>query len=341
MPMATLIFHSRLALSLLVLVAVVLLFLPKLLFCICHRHLVLLTPTHISSSSPPSSSPPSYPLHPHPTLTLTPSTPLDPPPPPRHRGTPTRLLIVLGSGGHTAEMLSLLQDLDPSSYTHRSYVVSSGDDFSAAKAIAFEARLAAKCTTATADADVQTTDGMRRTRYGSYDIAFVPRARRIHQPLRTTPADALRCLWACFGVLQRPALPPSPSPSRASRPSPARAYPPRSEPPPPSAAPPLTYPHLILTNGPATATVLVLAALLLRLCPSFLLPFFGLPCTAGTMRCIYVESWARVRRLSLSGRLLVAGGMCDRVLVQWEGLAREGWRGRGWGRREFRGTLVR
>ncbi|MCJ1434919.1 UDP-N-acetylglucosamine transferase subunit [Xylographa pallens] len=300
MSVATLILDNRLALSLLILVAVVLLFLIRL---------ALLLPA------------------------------LSPRPPPRRCGTPTRLLIVLGSGGHTAEMLSLLQDLPPTSYTHRSYVVSSGDDFSAAKAIAFEADLAAKCTTANAPAHAHATatNGTRRASYGSYDIAFVPRARRIHQPLLTTPMDALRCLWACFAVLRRPSLPPS----TAAHPAPAaRAYPPRAQPPPPSATP-LTYPHLILTNGPATATVLVLAALLLRLVPSVLLPFLGLPRTAGTMRCIYVESWARVRRLSLSGRLLVAGGMCDRVLVQWEGLAREGWKGRGWGKREFRGALVR
>ncbi|MCJ1286993.1 UDP-N-acetylglucosamine transferase subunit [Xylographa opegraphella] len=257
---------------------------------------------------------------------------LSPRPPPRRRGTPTRLLIVLGSGGHTAEMLSLLRDLDPSSYTHRSYVVSSGDDFSAQKAVAFEAGLEAICTMANPNAP--DPEGTRRGRYGSYDICFVPRARRIHQPLLTTPVDALRCLWACVAVLRSPSRPPSTSP----RPAPARSYPPRFQ---LSSSTPLAYPHLILTNGPATATILILASVLLRLVPSCLLPFLGFPRTAGTMRCIYIESWARVRRLSLSGWLLVAGGMCDRVLVQWERLAQEGWKGGGWGKREFKGALVR
>ncbi|MCJ1398321.1 UDP-N-acetylglucosamine transferase subunit [Xylographa trunciseda] len=262
---------------------------------------------------------------------------LSAPPPPRQRGTPTRLLIVLGSGGHTAEMLSLLHDLDPSSYTHRSYVVSSGDDFSAQKAVAFEAGLEAKCTAANnAEANNNSnkaTDGKPRASYGSYDISFVPRARRIHQPLLTTPLDALRCLWACFAVLRRPSRPPS-----LPKSSLARSYPPPTN---LSSSTPLAYPHLIVTNGPATATILVFASLLLRLLPSFLLPFLGLPRKAGMMRCIYVESWARVRRLSLSGRLLVWGGLCERVLVQWEGLAWEGWKGGRWGRREFRGALVR
>jgi beta-1,4-N-acetylglucosaminyltransferase len=49
------------------------------------------------------------------------------------------------------------------------------------------------------------------------------------------------------------------------------------------------------------------------------------------MRTIYVESWARVRRLSLSGTILV--GVVDRFLVQWEGL-------RGLGRAEYIGVLV-
>jgi beta-1,4-N-acetylglucosaminyltransferase len=53
----------------------------------------------------------------------------------------------------------------------------------------------------------------------------------------------------------------------------------------------------------------------------------------GSMRTIYVESWARVRRLSLSGRILV--WVVDRFLVQWEGLE-----GVGGGKGEFIGVLV-
>lgn len=52
------------------------------------------------------------------------------------------------------------------------------------------------------------------------------------------------------------------------------------------------------------------------------------------MRVMYVESWARVKRPSLSGRIIVWCGLCDRVLVQWKGL-----QDRGWG--EYKGVLVR
>ena len=54
----------------------------------------------------------------------------------------------------------------------------------------------------------------------------------------------------------------------------------------------------------------------------------------SSMRVIYIESWARVRRPSLSGRIIVWCGLCDRVLVQWKGL-----QDRGWG--EYKGVLVR
>src|SRR5947207_8439032 len=56
------------------------------------------------------------------------------------RANPTHLLVVLGSGGHTAEMLTMMRRLPllAQKYTHRTYVVSSGDGFSAQKAVEFE-----------------------------------------------------------------------------------------------------------------------------------------------------------------------------------------------------------
>src|ERR1700761_9699302 len=49
---------------------------------------------------------------------------------------PSHLVVVLGSGGHTAEMLNILgkYQLLHLDWTQRTYVVSSGDDFSASKA---------------------------------------------------------------------------------------------------------------------------------------------------------------------------------------------------------------
>lgn len=229
-------------------------------------------------------------------------------PRPRKKGQATRLLIVLGSGGHTAEMFSLLQGLDTSLYTHRSYIVSSGDDFSALKAVEFEETLGA---------------GRKESEReflavpSTYDISFVPRARRIHQSLLTTPISSLRCLFACFNILFAPSVRQSMTSdtdgahSQVTTEGKTIRY---------------AYPDLIIANGPATAVLVIAASILLRFCN-----FRG---TKDKMRIIYIESWARVSTLSLSGRILMTGGMVNRMLVQWENLAQ---RGRG----EYRGALVR
>ncbi|KAI4228841.1 MAG: hypothetical protein L6R36_001343 [Xanthoria steineri] len=217
-------------------------------------------------------------------------------PHPRPRGQPTRLLVVLGSGGHTSEMFSLLRDLDPNLYTHRSYIVSGGDSFSASKAVDFERALETKRRHKQGTTPVPST----------YDISVIPRARRIHQPLWTTPVSSLRCLVACFALLGPPR-------TRISWRSDINQH--RTERLAPG-TPPYTYPDLIIANGPATAVLVIAASLLLR--------FLKCRGTEGKMRTIYVESWARVNSLSLSGRILVACGMVDRMLVQWENLSRKG-----------------
>lgn len=215
---------------------------------------------------------------------------------------------MLGSGGHTAEMFSLLQGLDTSLYTHRSYVVSSGDDFSALKAVEFENTLRAG-----------RTEREREFPHvpPTYDISFVPRARKIHQSLLTSPISSIRCLLACFGILSAPSARQSASSTMD------RVH---CEVLPEQQTLSYAYPDLIIANGPATAVLVIVASLLLRFCN-----FRG---TEGQMRTIYVESWARVSTLSLSGRILSTGGMVNRMLVQWETLAQSG-------RGEFRGALVR
>jgi beta-1,4-N-acetylglucosaminyltransferase len=69
-----------------------------------------------------------------------------------------------------------------------------------------------------------------------------------------------------------------------------------------------TQPDLILTNGPGTGVCIVLAAII-RL-------FLG----GDGMRTIFIESWARVKTLSLSGKILKP--FVDRFIVQWPDLVR-------------------
>jgi len=230
---------------------------------------------------------------------------------PRIRSDPVRkrqsahVLIVLGSGGHTHEMFYLLKDLDPSKYTHRTYVVSSGDAFSARRAVEFEAGLEKRWAEGDKKHDVQHQE-KRKAHTGpqAYTITTVPRARKIHQPLLTTPVSSLKCLYACFAALLAP--PAGPSPLSVT---------------------PRSLPDLIVVNGPATAVIVVLASLFLR--------FFDMrgAQSCGKCRTIYVESFARVKTLSLSGKLLLR--VVDRFLVQWEEL-----KGRGGGKAEFCGILV-
>lgn len=49
-----------------------------------------------------------------------------------------RTMVVLGSGGHTAEMLALLRKMDKDAYAKRTYVVAATDRLSATKAISQE-----------------------------------------------------------------------------------------------------------------------------------------------------------------------------------------------------------
>lgn len=194
------------------------------------------------------------------------------------------MVIVLGSGGHTAEMMSLIRDIDPRRYVHRTYIVSSGDSFSAGKASDIEKIIQAKYSKGSLE---PTKAGETSSKTGTWDIKVVPRARKIHQPLYTAPFSSLWCLVGCLRSLYD-----------ASRTSKARPY---------------EYPDVIITNGPATAVIVVFAAYILKL-----LGF----APASKMKIIYVESWARVKTLSLSGKILLSLGICDRFLVQWEALAK-------------------
>ena len=201
-------------------------------------------------------------------------------------------------------MLSLIANLDPNSYTHRSYVISSGDNLSAGKAEDYERSLAAKVALiqkGSRSPGQETSEPQG----GNYTIHIVPRARQIHQPLLTSPLSSAHCLLACLSLLL---------------------------------SHPKGQPDLTLTNGPATSLILILALTVLRYFAFLPFSFSRGPSVSGElrlgkMRVIYVESWARVKRPSLSGRIIVWSGLCDRVLVQWKGLERKGWG-------EFKGVLV-
>ncbi|KAJ7084445.1 glycosyltransferase family 1 protein [Mycena belliarum] len=165
------------------------------------------------------------------------------------------LAVFLGSGGHTTEALTLISALSFDHYSPRTYVVSKGDSFSSQKASELEV------SKGTAVSPPQ------------YTILTIPRARRVHQSIMTTPGTAFySLLWCIYHVAF----------SRGGR---------------------AAFADLLILNGPGTCFVLCIAVCFNK--------FFGLPAP----RIIYIESFARVNSLSLSGKLLYP--FVDRFIVQW------------------------
>ncbi|KID73937.1 UDP-N-acetylglucosamine transferase subunit ALG14 [Metarhizium brunneum] len=174
-------------------------------------------------------------------------------------------LLVLGSGGHTKEMLMMMDDgTRDFGNSHRRYLISSGDKMSLNHVEDYEAELKA------------TSENP-----GTYDTRVVTRARRVHQPLWSTPFSALRSVLDIFPVLLSP---------------------PKNE-----VGRQLKYPGIVFSNGPATGFFVALAVHLLKL-------FWVVP--DDRLRFVYVESWARIATLSLTGRLLYYTGLADAFYVQ-------------------------
>ncbi|TFK75365.1 oligosaccharide biosynthesis protein Alg14 like protein [Pluteus cervinus] len=113
---------------------------------------------------------------------------------------------------------------------------------------------------------------------GGYSVITIPRARHVHQPLLTTPPTALVSLFSAFYHLT---CSPFLNGGFNSRP----------------------FADALILNGPGTC--FVLCAII------YLNKFIGLPAP----ELIYIESFARVRSLSLSGKLLRP--LVDRFIVQW------------------------
>jgi len=92
-----------------------------------------------------------------------------------------RTTLVLGSGGHTAELLGLVKSLDPLLYSPRTYYLAVTDKFSEQKAKVLEENLKA----------------------GEYSIVRVPRAREVGQSLISSLPSTLLAGLACIPPLIR------------------------------------------------------------------------------------------------------------------------------------------
>ncbi|KAK4157657.1 glycosyltransferase [Chaetomidium leptoderma] len=186
-------------------------------------------------------------------------------------------LYILGSGGHTSEMLETIKrKFVPQANAHRRYLVTTGDQDSLDRVVKLES-LIHRC--------------FPDPRAGTLDTFQVPRARKVHQPFWTAPLSCLATAIHAINALTR-------EPN-------ARPYTRHGA--------QFKYPHVVITNGPATGFIVCLVAHALKL-------FYLVPPTR--LKMVYVESWARSRSLSLTGRLFLWSGIADMFCVQHEALAR-------------------
>ncbi len=100
------------------------------------------------------------------------------------RRAPCRTLIVVGSGGHTSEMMRIMGGLKLKHYTPRLYIVAKGDEMSQGKVKGFE-----------------TTNGTFTT--PSVTIKMIPRARKVLQSYFTSIFTTLVAIFSSFTIVLR------------------------------------------------------------------------------------------------------------------------------------------
>ena len=159
-----------------------------------------------------------------------------------------RTMVVLGSGGHTSEMLSLLRNLSPKTYSPMVFVASNTDRFSEKRLHSWQRKY--------------------RSDEKPYCVRYISRSREVNQPFFTTIFTTLKSMFECFRLIYE------------------------------------TRPDLILCDGPGTCLPPC------YIC--FLFNFFGMTST----KIIFVESFARVKSLSLTGKLVLF--VANRFIVQWK-----------------------
>ncbi|XP_065161974.1 UDP-N-acetylglucosamine transferase subunit ALG14 homolog [Atheta coriaria] len=94
---------------------------------------------------------------------------------------PAKTLICIGSGGHTTEMLTLMESLDFSNYTSRHYIMASSDSTSISKVNTFESHI----------------------NKGKYSIKRIPRSRHVHQSYISSVFTTIYATLHCIPVVLR------------------------------------------------------------------------------------------------------------------------------------------
>jgi len=98
---------------------------------------------------------------------------------------PLRVCIVLGSGGHTSEILTLVRSLDLNLYRNREYIVANTDQISIERAHKFEMEMS------------------KNTKNNFYQIHIIQRSREVKQSYVTAVLSTLLGILQCIPLVYR------------------------------------------------------------------------------------------------------------------------------------------
>lgn len=113
---------------------------------------------------------------------------------------PLNVMVVLGSGGHTAEMLTCLAALDRQRYRRLVYVAADSDSASVRRALEQDARLAGSTPENLSTASASSSPSSLEV---ASDVELIPRARRVGQSYITSVPTTLWSIMWCFGLIWR------------------------------------------------------------------------------------------------------------------------------------------
>ncbi|RKP08726.1 oligosaccharide biosynthesis protein Alg14 like-domain-containing protein [Thamnocephalis sphaerospora] len=99
-----------------------------------------------------------------------------------------RVGVLLGSGGHTSEMLALLESMDATRYSPRIYLVTQGDTLSEERTRVWEGQRGQQ-------------DGDHARIMLRFVICQLPRARNVGQSFLTAPWSVLQTAYSAAGIL--------------------------------------------------------------------------------------------------------------------------------------------
>ncbi|KAL7512719.1 hypothetical protein ACHAXN_011529 [Cyclotella atomus] len=101
-------------------------------------------------------------------------------------------MVVLGSGGHTTEMIHLIEQLDPKLYSPVVYVVADSDGTSISRLKQYIAQVQ-NCNNKDSDSNSQSMAAVHR----------LPRPREVHQSYTSSILPTLRAIYHTYYLLQQ------------------------------------------------------------------------------------------------------------------------------------------